>query len=242
MFLDCDVSDLLRLDGGVLDAEPVEHQFPAVLFHGNEDLVHVFVGQSDRFIDREEASQLFQLCMLVRPHDALSVEYDIPKDPEIAHGVTADFVDGNALGLREPWTNLVFPVREQEDDYRPRMLLFVGASWSVDGEVDLNSDNPIVDHVGLRRIFVAGPDDHLPSRIVDLGPDWSIDSMNLTLNAGVVSSEPGEGVHVRPDLLVHEVDVLFDDVVKASVTMDPRASNAPGELLPEAGATQERTL
>ena len=94
------------------------------------------------------------------------------------------------------------------------MLLFVGASWSVDGEVVLNSDNPIVDHVELRRIFVAGPDDHLPSRIVDLGPDWSIDSMNLTLNAGVVSSEPGEGVHVRPDLLVHEVDVLFDDVVK----------------------------
>jgi hypothetical protein len=80
------------------------------------------------------------------------------------------------------------------------MLLFVGASWSVDGEVVLSSDNPIVDHVGLRRIFVAGPDDHLPSRIVDLGPDWSIDSMNLTLNAGVVSSEPGEGVHVRPDL------------------------------------------
>jgi hypothetical protein len=94
------------------------------------------------------------------------------------------------------------------------MLLLVGPSWSVDGEVVLSSDNPIVDHVGLRRIFVAGPDDHLPSRIVDPGPDWSIDSMNLTLDAGVVSSEPSEGVHVGPDLLVHEVDVLLDDVVK----------------------------
>ena len=30
--------------------------------------------------------------------------------------------------------------------------------------------------------------------------------MNLTLDAGVVSSKPGEGVHVRSDLLVHEPD------------------------------------
>ena len=43
------------------------------------------------------------------------------------------------------------------------MLLFVGAPWSVDGEVVFSSENSIVDDVGLRRIFVAGPDDNLPA-------------------------------------------------------------------------------
>jgi len=107
-----------------------------------------------------------------------------------------------------------FPMPTVSFDLTTSVLLFIGASWSVDGEVVLSSDDSVVDDVGLRRIFVAGPDDNLPSRIVDLGSDWSIDSMNLTLDAGVVSSEPGEGVHVRSDLLVHEVDVLRDDVIK----------------------------
>ena len=116
-FLDRNVGDLLRLDGSVLDSEPVEHQFPAVLFHGNEDLVHVLVGQSERFIDSEKAAQLFSALRACQSRmTTLRVEDDIPEDPEIAHGVTADFVGGDALGLREPWTNLVLPVREQEDE------------------------------------------------------------------------------------------------------------------------------
>jgi len=44
-------------------------------------------------------------------------------------------------------------------------------------------------------------------------------------NAGVVSSEPGEGVHVRPDLLVHEVDVLLDDVVDADIVFADGVAN-----------------
>jgi len=131
VFLDRNVGDLLWLEGSVLDAEPIEHQLPAVPFYGNEDLLHVLVGQSKRFIDRKEATQLFQLCVLVSPHDALRVKDDIPEDPQIAHGVTADFVDRNAFGLREPLTDLVLPVREQEDDDRPRMPLCVRMSETV---------------------------------------------------------------------------------------------------------------
>ena len=111
------------------------------------------------------------------------------------------------------------------------MLLFVGASWSVDGEVVLNSDNPIVDHVELRRIFVAGPDDDLTSVSIDVRPDWSIDTMNLPFDPRAVPRESGKRVHVGSHLLIHEIDVLSHDVVKGFRHKELQGSNRGGAWL-----------
>ena len=42
----------------------------------------------------------------------------------------------------------------------------------------------------------------------------SIHAMNLTFDPRVVPCESSERVHIGPDLLVHEVNVLSDDVIK----------------------------
>jgi len=54
----------------------------------------------------------------------------------------------------------------------------------------------------------------LLSSPIDLRLDWSIHAMNLTLDPRVAPCESSERVHVGPDLLVHEVYVLSDDVIK----------------------------
>jgi hypothetical protein len=63
----------------------------------------------------------------------------------------------------------------------------------------------------------------LLSRAIDLRPDWAIHAMNLTFDPCVVPCESSERVHVDTDLLVHEVDVLSDDVIKGFVHKISRA-------------------
>src|SRR5947209_2543572 len=94
------------------------------------------------------------------------------------------------------------------------MLLLVGTILGVRGEIVLSPDYAVVNDVWFRWVLVAGPDHDLLSRTIDLRPDWSIHAMNLTFDPRVVPCESSERVHIGPDLLVHEGNVLSDDVIK----------------------------
>lgn len=153
--------------------------------------------------------------MLVWPEDASGVESHVPQDPEIAHGVTPDLADRDRLRCRESWANLITPVGEQKNYDRASMLLFVRPIRRIRREIVLGSDDSVVDHVWLRWIFETSPDNDLMTGLIYLGPHGTVHALDLALDSNVVPGEAGERVHVRPHLLVHEVNILADDVVKA---------------------------
>lgn len=200
------IDDLVRRDRRIRDAKPVEEQLSAILLHSNEDLLHGLVRQIEWLVSREEAAELLQFGMLVRPEDASGVEDYVPENAKVADSIAADLLHGNSLRLRKSGTDLILPVREQKDDDRPRMLLLVRPALGVRGEIILSPDDSGMDHVWLCWIFVAGPDDHLAPGIIDRGPAGTVHSMNLALDARVVSREAREGVDVCAHLLVHKVN------------------------------------
>src|SRR6266571_3187870 len=106
------------------------------------------------------------------------------------------------------------------------MLLLVGTILGVRGEIVLSPDYAVVNDVWFRWVLVAGPDHDLLSRTIDLRPDWSIHAMNLTFDPRVVPCESSERVHIGPDLLVHAVNVLSDDVIKGFAHNISRAQRA----------------
>ena len=95
------------------------------------------------------------------------------------------------------------------------MLLLVGTTLGIGGEIVLSPDYAVVNDVRFLWVLVAGQNHDLLSSAIDLRPDWSFHAMNLTFDPRVVPCESSEGVYVSPNLLVDEVYVLSDDVIKA---------------------------
>ena len=95
------------------------------------------------------------------------------------------------------------------------MLLCIGATFRISCYVITCPNYAVVDYVWFCGIFVAGPNNHMLTRVINARVYWPTDAVNLTFDTRVMSRKSSKRIHVNPNLLVYKVYVFADHIVES---------------------------
>ena len=111
------------------------------------------------------------------------------------------------------------------------MLLRIGTTLGISGDVITCPNYAVVDYVRLCGIFVASPNDHTLTSVIDSRIYWSIDAVNLTFDTRVMSRKSGERIHVNTNLPVYKVYILANYIVESFGHVSTQPSDLYSALL-----------
>ncbi len=80
-----------------------------------------------------------------------------------------------------------------------------------------DSQNSLVDHIGLRWIFITRSHNNFVTTFIISNSSSLADSMDLALNKDFITSKARHCVHIDTDLLIHKINILANDIVRFSL-------------------------